>query len=159
MLRHPDSPHHADATSSIGTEVNRPTEYSCIVASSPSLRLTVNNDPQNVFPSLDGLVGCLLLIVLCSPAGLRDVEVSSAARLAPMQLVVHAWLYSFALPELYAEALNTVGWAPEGISSGVRTPSVWNVWEPLVQGVVITLEGLTGDQETGVQILVEFIHE
>nr|CAD7199895.1 unnamed protein product [Timema douglasi] len=35
---------------------------------------TVNDDPQNVFPFLDGLVYRLLLIVVCSTAVLHDVE-------------------------------------------------------------------------------------
>nr|CAD7578915.1 unnamed protein product [Timema californicum] len=69
---------------------------------------TVNDDPQNVFPSLDGLVGCLLLIVVCSTAVIQDVEVCSVTRLAPMLPVVHACLNSFALPVLYTETLDTI---------------------------------------------------
>nr|CAD7596235.1 unnamed protein product [Timema genevievae] len=54
--------------------------------------MTVNDDPQNLLPFLDGLVCCLLLIVVCSAAVLQDVEVCSAAHLAPMQPVVHVAL-------------------------------------------------------------------
>nr|CAD7459524.1 unnamed protein product [Timema tahoe] len=61
-----------------------------------------------VLPFLDGLVCCLLLLVVCSNAVLQDIKVCNAARLAPMQLVVHACLNSFALPVLYAETLNTI---------------------------------------------------
>nr|CAD7202323.1 unnamed protein product [Timema douglasi] len=46
-------------------------------------RGTVNDDPQNVFPSLDGLVGCLLLTVVCSSAVLQDVEIVCHVELEP----------------------------------------------------------------------------
>nr|CAD7398512.1 unnamed protein product [Timema poppensis] len=48
----------------------------------------------------NGLVCCLLLIVVCSAAGIQEVEVCSAACVAPMQPGVHACLHSFALPVL-----------------------------------------------------------
>nr|CAD7392953.1 unnamed protein product [Timema cristinae] len=62
--------------------------------------MTVNDSPQNIFPFLDGLVCCLILIVACSATGIQEVEVCSAACLAPMQPGVHACLHSFALPVL-----------------------------------------------------------
>ncbi|CAG2054110.1 unnamed protein product [Timema podura] len=61
---------------------------------------TVNDDPQDVFTSLDGLVCCLLFIVIHSAAVLQDVDVCSATRVALTQPVVHACLKGFAFPAL-----------------------------------------------------------
>ncbi|CAG2058953.1 unnamed protein product, partial [Timema podura] len=69
---------------------------------------TVYDDPQKVFPFLDGMLCCLLLTMACSAAVLQDVEVCSAACLTLMQPVVHACLYNFALSALYAKTLNTI---------------------------------------------------
>nr|CAD7572902.1 unnamed protein product [Timema californicum] len=96
---------------------------------------TVNDDPKKVFPSLDGLL-CLLLTVVCSTAGLQDVEVCSVTRLAPMQPVVHACLNSFALPALYAEIFfNANQWLFQRSGScdarGLPPPSMASDLPPL----------------------------
>nr|CAD7430050.1 unnamed protein product [Timema monikensis] len=46
----------------------------CLSAKKKTPRRTVNDDPQNIFPFLDGLVCGLLLIVVCSAAVLQYVE-------------------------------------------------------------------------------------
>nr|CAD7438497.1 unnamed protein product [Timema bartmani] len=81
------------------------------------LHRNVNDDPQNVFEFLDGLMCCLLLIAVYSAAMLRDFEMCSAVHLAPMQPVVYAGLNNYALPALYAETLFDVTQTPLDVTS------------------------------------------